>query len=1228
MKTNLLALIALQLLLNETNVMGINYYLKEPLDQVPTAATVEKPDQVKVIAGRRDNAKALLIEGGSVTWALKEVGEDVLIEFWMKPEKWDSRSSAAVPVASFTIGNATYRLEKPANQAELQLARDSKVLQSYPIYDWIPQPWMEKTGRDMWHYVFITVTRESVAFSVDGFTARRLNPVRAEGALNRIQLQGAPGTAFANLHVIGSRPLIIAEIRNRYRCHYRCEPELYKNTVTVPTVSRPPKIDGRLEPGEWDGAATLVGFTRLRGQSKALNGDPITAYIAYDQRYLYLAIRTPYKGTLDAKDWKGQYDMPLYSEESYEIFIHPPYTGTPDFCQLIGNPYSNQCDLKMLNLAWNGRWDWKASIQDGEWIAECRVDFKGCDMPQPKAGAVWTMNMVNTPANAGWCFAMAYNDANSFGIIRFEDSPAIIRPQAIEVTADAIRVPMDILGGKKAHDLNASLQTYGPTDVLPAREAQKTVRIASGGKQRIDLETSIKGLEKGLLAISVREGETQLYYHQVGFPSTPPEIRQGSQAAAPSESKPAAAQPTNPSQPATEEEKAYARKWTAEELGDELLNSAKWQNNQLGIATDVPKPWTPMRVNGPTIECWERSYEYRDSALPVQVTSRGEKLFAAPPRVVLTKNQKRFVFEKATVQIKLVNDGLVRVETVSQAGPYEVQIVAEYEFDGMAKIDMKLANPEGGESADGLALEFPIKPQHSSLFHITASTSGHPPATDSGFVPKEGMKMDEFRELVWLGDHTRGFCWFAESLENWPIKDENGIEVIEPARDGARLLRIKLADRPFTLGRPLALVFGFQATPTRPRPDNFRFLADFNAMEWCWFWGDGPYTIWQSLPDRAREQIQTARTKGREVMPCSSLMFYGQHHFAKSLFGDIPNPGLINREAMLWGPLWSATTIPTEVPRVPERHTAPGEWYGKKFEPGGLDGYCPASDFQNYYLWRLNDLIQKTSLGGLYLDQPAIRCSNAHHHCGYVNYRGQWTPRLPLFAMRQMIKRINRLFYDAHGKTFIRWHCSNQILVPVMSFINIYWDGENYASGPLRVSEFYSKLLNEGRLQTQHTGVPFGFAPDLLPEFDGAYAPTPASVRDMMGLFMIHDSTSSPAHSAHDALIRFLQDKRFGVDLANKQVLYYWNNDPRLKVSPATVKPILHFSPDGGLLVLFNWSDDPVDADVRLDPAGLGLGGNLAVRDLVSETEFPVKDGTLRLPILPRDLRMLQLKSK
>jgi hypothetical protein len=163
-------------------------------------------------------------------------------------------------------------------------------------------------------------------------------------------------------------------------------------------------------------------------------------------------------------------------------------------------------------------------------------------------------------------------------------------------------------------------------------------------------------------------------------------------------------------------------------------------------------------------------------------------------------------------------------------------------------------------------------------------------------------------------------------------------------------------------------------------------------------------------------------------------------------------------------------------------------------------------------------------------------------------------------------------------------------------------------------------------MQAQHTGNPFGFIPDLLPEYEGRYAPSPASVRDMMGLYMVHDGTVWPAHTRHNQLVGFLQDKRIEFPLDRMQVLHYWDDDKRAAVRPDPIKYLLHFGEKQALLILFNWSDATRVADVKLDVAALGLpAARIQVRDAITGQPIADSPGSFEVPILPRGLRMLAI---
>ncbi|HOJ39683.1 MAG TPA: DUF6067 family protein, partial [bacterium] len=888
--------------------------------------------------------------------------------------------------------------------------------------------------------------------------------------------------------------------------------------------------------------------------------ESIEALMGYDRENLYLCVRTPYSGRLNYRTWR-LFDMPLWGEESYEIFIYPPLTGTPEICQLVGNPAGDQADLKTLDIRWNGRWDWKTTVKDNEWLAELRAPFSGLGTPFPAAGDVWSFNLVNTEADAGWCWTQRYNDTGSFGRIKFGEDALTIRPGKIRREGDSITVDLSASGSSRLRELVGRLQLYGASDVLPRTEDTVRLHLKPNQKLEASLSVNASGLTSARVVLLVTEGNNCLYAHTIVFPPAPVTVRETKVTRKAEEARAA-------STPATgKEAEAYNRKWSAEELGETLLKASQWKESRIGLSDKVPPPWSPLKAEGQRLQCWGRTYQYENSLLPARILSQNKVLVEAAPCLVLKQEKREYRVSQAEVKIDQANESLVTVKANAQAGPFAVEMNTDYEFDGICRSELTISCPGKPAVLTGLRLVFPLVSEYCRFYHWNASISGHTPASDSGLVPEKGFSLDFFREIVWLGDNLTGFSWFAESLENWPLKDEKAIQSLSAASGKTRFFTVKLGDKPLKVERPLRLVFGFGATPVKPRAPDFRRRSWNESLDWCWFWGDGQYYPFHAQPEKARQHVARARLKGKEVMPCSSITFHGLYRFYEGYFGLIENPGLKHREMVLFEPLWRRTTLQAPLELPSGKHTADGNWFGKKFQPQGLTTLCAASDFQDYYLWELAKLVRETGLGAIYLDQPLYQCSNGHHGCGYINYRGQWASRMPIWAMRNMLKRIYNIFVQAHGQSFIRWHSSNQIPVPLIGFVDTFWDGENYGSGPQKVFEFYSELLSEGKMQAQHTGLQFGFYPDLLPELEDRYAPTPASVYDMMGLFLVHDSTVWPAHCRYPELVKYIQEKRFSFPLEKMRVAYYWERGGPVSVSPAPVKFIFHSVWQKNLLV-------------------------------------------------------------
>jgi hypothetical protein len=1200
-----------------------NYILRESLEDLPSSAVRGDAGNISITGGRLPTTGATSLKKTYLKWAV--YASDIYsIEYWLKPTGWDGLTEKEIEFSRFIIGKKIYRLYKASGSSELILEAGGTVLQGYPVYNWTEQEWMKKDERARWHYINIGVEGSEIRLSVDGFSARVISSAVVSGTLSEFTLIGSEGTSFSELNIVKG-VMKGEELRGRYRSLYRGMPSLQKNTITVPFVDRPPVTNGAIEEDEYKDFALITGFIHNRGTGAgSFEGSGIKGYVGYDDKNLYLALKTPYKGVLKARRWE-KHDMALEGEESYEIFLCPPWTGTPDYVQLMGNPYGNRSDLRGMNREWTGRWFWEARMLDGEWMGEAKVPFDGISVQPPGLFSIWSMNIFNSHASAAWSPSVRYHDTGAFGVLRFDRNAPVIRPGEIRIEQDSISVPVELIGRVKTRHLTAGIEVYGEKDMLPVVSDATVLSLKSGERKVVSLDVLRGGIKEGRVVLFIKEGDTYLYYLTGKFPFAEPPVRQEHLRKGEAMQTPVA---EKEKKDMTEEEKAYERKWTDKELGEEILSMAQWTKGEAGRREGVMSPWIPMKTTGQEIECWGRRYRYDNTLFPAQITSQGEIHLTEAPYLILKQGRRSQKIQKGRVSIEQVNEGLVKVVTTGNYGGFLIKIETEYEFDGMGRVVLKISHPDDPVAIDSLEFVMPVVKGKAELYHYTASFSGHPPGSDSGAVPKTGIILDMFRELIWLGDTKTGTCWFAEDMKNWQITGEEGIQKIERMRNGDTNLRITMCNSRFTLEDEWQVVFGIQATPTRPRRADFRVKSDNSTLNWNWFWGDGQYYPFQRNPEAARQQVIDSRGAGKDVMPCSSITFYGTVRFYESRFGKIDDPGLIHKEVMLWGPLWErhGNPVPTSLPAIPEEHTAPGRWYGKRYQPTGLTSFCAASPYQDYYLWRLEQLVEDTGLGAIYLDQPAYRCLNALHGCGYINYKGEWAPRMPIFAMREMVKRIRRIFYDAHGDARIRWHSSNQMLVPVISFVDTFWDGENYAHGELKVFEFYSRILSPERMRTQHTGIQFGFAPDLLPEMEDRYAPSPASTRDMMGYFFVHDGNVWPVR-AHTQLVKFLRDKRFSYKPDSMDVSYYWQDKGLLAVTPENVYHILHYDRDKGLLILFNRSDEVTISKVKVDVEHLfGKGITIGVKDAVNGEVFKEDEkGIYNIPVEPRDLRMLEI---
>ena len=694
---------------------------------------------------------------------------------------------------------------------------------------------------------------------------------------------------------------------------------------------------------------------------------------------------------------------------------------------------------------------------------------------------------------------------------------------------------------------------------------------------------------------------------------------------------------------------AWSATWSAEELEKFRDQKSEWVGNQLGKGGEVMPPWKPVGFSNGTVNTLMWDYRFEKTLLPTSMLYRkSEEILAGAPYLALAEGGSEHVFRDATVNGHCLSPEVAEVTTVSENHGVEARINARTEFDGMIKVTLTLSCKDPSRKFKGLRLVIPIKEEASSNYHYYIA-GHHPvrPFNQSGNTPAAGFSLDTFRTLVWLGNTHMGLCFFAENIKGWPLKDEKGIEEVSAVKDGKRELTVRFANREFTLEKPLEIVFGLQATPAKERERDFRRRSDFLTRDWVWwYWSDGDAHPFDESP-RARKYIEDARARGLEVIPYSSTHYYGVYYYAKGKFGETPHPGMLLPEIKLWGAEWQRKPLQDKSlirllaprpdgrryldPKNPADDQAPGNaWQGKAYLPRQKVELCPNSEWQQFYLWRLKKTIDATGLRAIYLDSGINSCSNPAHGCGYLDYSGKWRDTSPIFATREMFKRMRRLFQESAGESRICLHTSCHLEVPVLSFVDSHLGAEQYAYEPFSVHEFYGELMTPEIMQAEHIGIPFGVAEEFLPVFNFFWrdyrAPSPASVRDLCGLSFVHDANPSAKDTPYNDLIRFYQSKRLAFFPECDKVACYWEKQNVFSTSPEHVKGIVHWSTEKGLVVLYNWSGKITHSTLVLNANAISRDkARLRLRDIVSGEEFKVVDGKAQIPLAPRDFRMFEI---
>jgi hypothetical protein len=693
-----------------------------------------------------------------------------------------------------------------------------------------------------------------------------------------------------------------------------------------------------------------------------------------------------------------------------------------------------------------------------------------------------------------------------------------------------------------------------------------------------------------------------------------------------------------------------------------------WEHNTLGITDEVMPPFTPLEVDGQTVKAVLREHRHGTTGLWDQVVSQEKPLLAGPMTWEVVAPQVagggssvhraegqgwRAIAKKPTAVV-----GEVRWT----AGPVKAKVQTDYDYDGMMLVTLTLEPTS--VPIERLSLCIPLREAAARYMHAVGDGLRH---NYAGFTPAgQGQVWDSsqaskleiagtFFPYLWLGDGERGLCWFADTDRDWALDDKT--PALDLARQGEALtLRVHFITKAGPLDRPHRIVFGLQATPTKPMPEGWRRWMASKRVEggrtvsWMgatYYWGGLSYDVYPyqyrfDYFDKLRETRETGQVDqkfiGDWLKMWQEKLGYQKGSQEEKFFQAHVNAGFYSAKSSPWkeGHRLFVYTNPRGVGfHVPEFATFQDEWlryanFNRRWNPKADVGYdvSPCRSFQDYCLWYYRKML--TCFDGVYWDNTFL---SAHFDPvigeAWTDQQGRIHPTLGLIHLRELTKRTavmlwqeTRHFPESRRPPITLAHMTNTQLVPVNSFLNCTMDWE-WKYGMEDFQDRFSPDLTVAETIGRQVGawptILAGGHPDSKdPRLDFLQ-------RTRLGVTLVHEIQVFDYSPQLDRdIYRKLYEFGYGTEAC--RVFNYWQQGHPVQVDGIQAAT-LAMAKDGQAVIVVTDYGAGGPCRMKLDLASLGLKQDAAATDF--ETGAAIQRtaaGTYAFAIKKHDFKILRVQ--
>ncbi|MDD5707679.1 MAG: DUF6067 family protein, partial [Kiritimatiellae bacterium] len=714
----------------------------------------------------------------------------------------------------------------------------------------------------------------------------------------------------------------------------------------------------------------------------------------------------------------------------------------------------------------------------------------------------------------------------------------------------------------------------------------------------------------------------------------------------------------------------------------------EWWGNDLGKVEAlriVPAPWTAIQISevggqkveigdpglcgeplgsSTVIRVWGREIGLDDALMPVRITHREVPMTGAPkqPAEMLA----------APVTLRLSADGPMTVgpARIVTSEPWQLTchaavtgktvtgtLTLDVEFDGFMKYTLGLQPLNGTTAAlDELTLEIPVPRAHATHYNhgFCGTVPGHEKRYDAGILTERGLTLP-FTEKLWVGNPTLGLDFVCERDHGWSPLDNPEAVRVRMASDQA-VISIRMVASRRTLAEPARYQWALLATPAKPMNEEMNhglFLAQSGASfdpVTKTFDGGQVGQDTKRLVDAGGNALNLW-AYGWDQPPAVNASLWNPNFAAPSLNPAKPLNDTRSRllrdyiricheAGMRWVMLYMLWHAPCDWPN--QYRTLWTEMLAGPRSPS-QGGYLfePGAAFNDWYLWELDRSIRELDIDGLYQDSSAHRelTANPYTGTGWYDDRGRLRGSYPVFATRELHKRIWMLFHAQHRKNSIVYSHNTHLICPVVeSFVDVHHCGEGsalrdpnvwvgkfygYPCGlPVSFTRWNNPIYPEKRIHSWRTALLLDVLIKAVPAYvlPNAYAEDDRG-REFYGRGYENDSI----------IVAKIWDAWRAFPWKGSLWLAPWDVGGIVRTERPDIQASLHLNRGrAALLTIANSSSNNVRTRVEVDWAAMGFEANaVTIVDVITPQDpIAIERDALTLEILDWRWRLLHMEPK